>query len=141
LAPLPAQQRIVEFIEEQCSRLDAAESQLAASQKKLDILVDASYKLALACDCEWKSIAAIAKTSSGGTPSRDRPQNYGGDIPWIKSGELRDGKVLHSDESITGSALASSSAKRLPRGALLIAMYGATIGKLGILEIEGAATN
>lgn len=89
---------------------------------------------------EWVQIGSVAKTSSGGTPSRKNPENYGGKIPWVKSGELGDGRVLSSEETISELGLNSSSAKVFPKGTLCIALYGATVGKLGVLEID-AATN
>jgi type I restriction enzyme S subunit len=58
----------------------------------------------------------------------------------VKSGNLNDGLVLETDETITEAGLAASSAKVFPKGTLLIAMYGATVGKLGILDLD-AATN
>ncbi len=85
-------------------------------------------------------LAEIAETSSGGTPSRTNPGNYNGTIPWIKSGNLKDGTVNEADEFISDLALKNSAAKLFPAGTLLIALYGATIGKLGILTIQ-AATN
>jgi len=89
---------------------------------------------------EWKKLNDLCKTTSGGTPSRGNPGYFSGDIPWIKSGELNDGLITDSKEHITAAAIESSNAKKFPKGTLLIAMYGATVGKLGILEIE-AATN
>lgn len=90
----------------------------------------------------WKlaKISDFAKTTSGGTPSRKNPEFYTGDIPWIKSGDLNDGNVSEATEFITEKALKGSSAKLFPAGTLTIALYGATIGKLGALTIE-AATN
>ncbi len=82
----------------------------------------------------------VAKTSSGGTPSRTRPDFYGGSILWVKSGELRDGVVYATEETITDQGLASSSAKIFPKGTVCIALYGATVGRLGILGTN-AATN
>ena len=82
----------------------------------------------------------VARTSSGGTPRRDRPDFYGGSIPWVKSGELRDGTVRASEESITEAAIASSSAKIFAKGTICIALYGATVGRVGVLGID-AATN
>ena len=82
----------------------------------------------------------LCHTTSGGTPSRSRPEFFGGEIPWVKSGNLNDGLVYEIDESISAEGLASSSAKIFPAGTLLIAMYGATVGRLGILGRE-AATN
>lgn len=89
---------------------------------------------------ETKKLGHICKTTSGGTPSRNNPAFYGGHIPWIKSGELRDGIIAPAEEYITDRAIKNSSAKLFPAGTLLIAMYGATVGKLGILPFD-AATN
>jgi type I restriction enzyme S subunit len=80
------------------------------------------------------------RTTSGGTPSRKRPEFFDGTIPWVKSGELTDGLVFDVKERITEEAVANSSAKVFPAGTLLIAMYGATVGKLGVLA-RPAATN
>ncbi len=90
----------------------------------------------------WKCIRLgdIARTTSGGTPRRDRPHFYGGKISWVKSGELGDGVVYETEESLTQEGLESSNAKVFPKGTLCIALYGATVGKLGILGID-AATN
>lgn len=88
----------------------------------------------------WTTVASIAETSSGGTPRRDQPRYFGGSIPWVKSGELGDGYVYEVQEHITEDGLRSSSARVFPTGTLCIALYGATVGKLGILGID-AATN
>ncbi len=82
----------------------------------------------------------ICKTTSGGTPSRKNLDYYNGDIPWVKSGELPDGPVQEIGESVSEDAIKNSSAKVFPCGSLLVAMYGATVGKLGILTRD-AATN
>ena len=78
--------------------------------------------------------------SSGGTPSRKHPEYYSGDIPWVKTGELNNTYIYDTSEKITKEAIAQSSAKVLPVNTVLLAMYGATIGKVGILGVE-AATN
>ena len=82
----------------------------------------------------------ISETSSGGTPSRENADFYKGDIPWITTGELKDGYIFDSKEHITKEALKNSAAKIFPTGTVLMAMYGATIGRLGILKVD-AATN
>jgi len=89
---------------------------------------------------EVLSLGEFTETTSGGTPSRKRPEFFNGDIPWIKSGELNDSIVHFFEESISKEALSKSSAKLFPKGTLLLAMYGATAGKVGILDIE-ATTN
>jgi type I restriction enzyme S subunit len=87
------------------------------------------------------AIADFCQTGSGGTPSRSSAANYyGGHIPWVKSGELLDEPLASTEEFITEKGLQESSAKRVPPGAVLIAMYGATVGRTALLEIE-ATTN
>ncbi len=88
----------------------------------------------------WTTIGEVAQTTSGGTPSRKHPEYFDGDIPWVKSGELRDGLVSLVEECITEEGLKNSSAKIFPRGTALVALYGATVGRTGILGID-AATN
>ena len=79
-------------------------------------------------------------TTSGGTPSRKRKDYYNGTIPWVKSGELNDGYIVETAEHITVNGLKNSSAKLFPAKTLLIALYGATVGKTSILRIK-ASTN
>lgn len=90
----------------------------------------------------WKkvSIGLICNTASGGTPSRQSEKYYTGDIPWFTTSELTDGWLGDSSEHITEDAIENSAAKIFPAGTILIAMYGATIGKLGILT-RSSATN
>jgi type I restriction enzyme S subunit len=91
----------------------------------------------------WPVIALsdFCRTGSGGTPSRRKNgEYYGGHIPWVKSGELLDDVLNATDEHITDAALRESSAKMVPAGAVLIAMYGATVGRTALLEID-ATTN
>ena len=85
-------------------------------------------------------IGEVCETTSGGTPSRKVPSYYSGDIAWLKSGELDDSIIHETEEFITNKGLQNSSAKVFPKGTLLIALYGATVGKLGILGIN-ASTN
>jgi type I restriction enzyme S subunit len=91
---------------------------------------------------DWveKQLGDIADTTSGGTPDRKNPNYYGGTVPWVKSGELEDSFIFETDEQPTSEGLKNSSAKFFPAGTLLMAMYGATVGKTAILKIP-AATN
>ena len=88
----------------------------------------------------WTTLSEVGTWQSGGTPSRSNKSYYGGNIPWLKTGDLNDGLISDIPESITEEAIANSSAKINPTGSVLIAMYGATIGKLGILTFP-ATTN
>ena len=81
------------------------------------------------------------RVTSGGTPSRKHPEyfvNPGATdgVPWLKTKELADRFVRETEEYITKSAIAASSAKVLPRQTVVMAMYGATVGKLGMLATE-----
>lgn len=79
--------------------------------------------------------------SSGGTPTSTNPDYYDdGNIVWIQTGDLNDSYIVETSKKITQTGLDNSSAKIFEAGTLLIAMYGATIGKLGIMT-EKAATN
>ena len=83
----------------------------------------------------------VFKVSSGGTPSRDKPEYFkDGKIAWVKTGELKGKYVNKPSEFITQLGLDSSSAKLFPPKTVLLAMYGATIGACSILPFE-ATTN
>lgn len=76
-------------------------------------------------------------TCSGGTPSRTHEEYYiEGTIPWVKTGEIKDGIIIHTDECITEAGIKGSSAKLLPQGAVVMAMYGVNIGMLAYLDSE-----
>lgn len=64
----------------------------------------------------------------------------GGTIPWVKSGELRENVITETSEHVTETALKETNVKLVPKNALLLALYGATVGRLGVLGIE-ATTN
>lgn len=83
---------------------------------------------------EVGTLGDIYKTTSGGTPSRSKPEYYeNGSIGWVKSKELNNSFIIDTEEKITEDALKNSSAKLLPKHSVLIAMYGATVGEIGII--------
>jgi len=88
----------------------------------------------------WVRLGEIGVWKSGSTPSRSNSAFYGGNIPWVKSGEVKQGRIRHTEETITQAALDKCSLNINDKGSVLVAMYGANIGEVGILEIE-AATN
>ncbi len=89
---------------------------------------------------ELKKVIDLYNTSAGGTPNRKRTEYYNGSIPWIKTKKLNDSFIQSSEETITESGLKNSSAKLFPKNTVLVAMYGATVGQLGILDMD-ATTN
>ncbi|WP_198304819.1 restriction endonuclease subunit S [Arcobacter vandammei] len=90
---------------------------------------------------EWKKLGELAKFQSGGTPSRSNKAYWeNGDIPWVKISDITDDMyVSKTEEFITKSGLDNSSAKLFSKGTILYTIF-ATIGKIGILDIE-ATTN
>ena len=88
---------------------------------------------------EWeiKILGDICETSSGGTPSKSHPEYYeDGNIPWLRSGEISQGHIYETELYITEEGLNKSSAKIFPIDTVVIAMYGATVGQVGILKKE-----
>ncbi|TAA14457.1 restriction endonuclease subunit S [Streptococcus parasuis] len=88
-----------------------------------------------------EKIENIAQTGSGGTPKSTNVSYYSnGEIPWINSGELEQMVITSTSNFITEEGLNNSSAKLFPSGTILVAMYGATAGKVSFLTFE-ASTN
>ena len=90
---------------------------------------------------EWKkcTLGDVAKWTSGGTPKAKTREFYGGDIPWVVIGDLNEGIVSTTSQHITQAGVKKSSAKVLPAGTIMFAMYG-SIGKTGIMGVP-MATN
>lgn len=84
----------------------------------------------------------IAKVTSGGTPSRANKQYWGGNIPWVTTSQINFEDISSSEEFITELGLKNSSAKKFPKGTILLALYGQGItrGRVSVLDIE-ATTN
>lgn len=93
-------------------------------------------------DWEVKSLKKISKVTSGGTPSRNKPIYWGGDIPWITTSLINFNEIIEAEEYITKEGLNHSSAKLFEPDTILLALYGQgkTRGKVGILKVK-AATN
>lgn len=144
------QERIVGILDESFAKIDESIKILEQDLLNLDELMQSALQKAfnplkdnakenykLPQGWEWKSLGEIANTSSGGTPSRNKKEYWeNGNIKWLKSGELNDGYIDFIEENITEEAIKNSSAKIFQKGTLLIAMYGATAGKLGILNLD-----
>lgn len=90
---------------------------------------------------EIKKLGDVCDTGAGGTPLKAHKDYYeGGTIPWLMSGEVSQGEVFEAKNFITEKGLKNSSAKLFPIDTVLVAMYGATAGQVGILKFE-ACTN
>jgi type I restriction enzyme S subunit len=139
LPPLPEQGRIAAAL----SVLLTLEERLGESLTRAAVLRRAAIQSLFDTKTNgWtvRSIGDVLKVSTGGTPSRDRPDFWGGDIPWVKTGEVNFGVITHTEERITQAGLQSSATKLYPESAVLIAMYGQgpTRGRVGMLGIAAA---
>lgn len=127
LPPLTVQEEIVAEIESYQRIIDGARQ------------VVENYKPRIKIDPTWekKAIGEVCKTASGGTPtSTNRAYYENGTINWLKSGEVSKGFIYSTEEHISEKALQESAAKLFPVDTVVIAMYGATAGQVGILKTE-----
>lgn len=112
-------------LKESCKRLLTATDEMVKSQFIEMFKNIPSVKIADCCI-----------TVSGGTPNTKKIEYYdGGDIPWLSSGEINQGYIFSTDKYITQLGLENSSAKWVPANSVVIAMYGATAGKVGFIKI------
>jgi type I restriction enzyme S subunit len=92
----------------------------------------------------WENITVkdlCVDMKSGGTPSRINYEYWNSnDVPWLKTGEIKNNIILSTEEFISNEGLKNSSAKLLPKDTVLMSMYGVNAGEIGILKIE-ASTN
>ncbi|MBD1389261.1 restriction endonuclease subunit S [Neiella sp. HB171785] len=152
LPPLPEQRKIAKILATWDKAIATTEKLIAASQQQKKALMQqllsgkkrlTSPETGQPFEGEWENtlVSTTAKCFSGGTPSRTNDEYYGGTIPWITSGKLNDRFVESVNEYITESGVSNSSAKYVAQGALLIAMYGATAGKVAINRMQSATIN
>jgi type I restriction enzyme, S subunit len=144
LPPLPEQKRIVAILDEAFEEIDRA---VANAEKNLvnsrNLFESYLGKVIIQKSEGWEEVKLgdVCKTGAGGTPLKSKKEYYeAGDIPWLVSGEVSQGEIFSSNNFITKEGLQNSSAKIFPKNTVLVAMYGATAGQVGILRFE-AATN
>ena len=126
-------------------RIEAEKAQLVKNgklkkQKPLPPVSEDEKPFELPQGWEWVRLGGIGEWGAGATPARGKSDYYGGQIPWFKSGELNADFISTSEESVTELALNECSLRYNNIGDVLIAMYGATIGKTSILQVR-ATTN
>jgi type I restriction enzyme S subunit len=144
LPPLPIQKRIAEILD----AADALKRKDQALLKKYDELAQAIFidmfgdPVKNEKGWEVKTIGSLTSVGSGGTPSRQEPSYFEGEIPWVKTTEVNGEMINSTEETISQSGLKNSSCKIYPKYSVLIAMYGQgkTRGQVGILGVE-ATTN
>lgn len=105
------------------------------------VLVGERYIASSVINSQWDcfELGEICATTSGGTPKSTEQKYYqNGTIRWLKSGEVANGFIYDTEQKITQEGLNNSSAKILPIDTVLVAMYGATAGQVGLLKVESA---
>ena len=102
--------------------------------------IDDEIPFTIPLSWHWCRLGTIGNWISGATPNKKNPEYYTGTIPWLKTGDLNNNYITYISGHISEEALQQTSLKVNPAGSVLIAMYGATIGKLGILTFP-ATTN
>ena len=144
LPPLDEQKRIVAKLDEALGDLDRLTENSKRTLDQIDALWVASIDEVMneiSSGTQMSTIGDIFKTSSGGTPLKSRKDYYeGGSVPWLLSGEVANSEITSAKNFITELALKETSAKLAPSNSVLVAMYGATAGEVGILRFE-ASTN
>ncbi|MBX3497677.1 MAG: restriction endonuclease subunit S [Parvibaculum sp.] len=133
----PASELLKQIAKEKARLVKAGE----ARKLEVDPVALGDHPFALPSAWAWTRLGAIGDWGSGSTPPRGASGLYGGNVTWLKSGELNDNRALAgSEETVTEVAIAKGSFRINKPGDVLIAMYGATIGKVAILA-ESAVTN
>jgi len=138
--PLSTQKKIVSILEK---AEQAKEWRKEADKLTNDFLKAVFMEMFLSDKDKFqvKELNEVCETSSGGTPSRDKKEYWeNGTILWVKSGELDKGYIYDTEEKITENGLEKSSAKYFDPETVLLAMYGATVGKAALLKVK-ATTN
>ncbi len=140
---IPEQRAIVHKIENLFASLDKGIADLKKAQEQLKVYRQAVLKKAFEGAYQTKKVIEIADVKTGSTPKRGNPRFWeNGTIPWVTSGALNHSYVDNADELITKTALKETNCKIIPKGSLLVAMYGEgkTRGKCSELIID-ATTN
>ena len=136
--PLPEQQRIVVILDEAFAAIAKAKDNAEQNLKNAKELFE-SYLQGVFENGNWveKKLSDLSDTGAGGTPLKSHKDYYqGGNVPWLRSGEVDKKDIVECELFITEKGLKNSSARLFPKDTVLIAMYGATAGQVGILRFE-----
>ncbi|EMN77324.1 restriction endonuclease subunit S [Leptospira interrogans] len=131
IPPLPVQVEIVRILD----AFTELTTELSARKKQYNYYRDQLLSFEEG-EVEWKTLGDVAKKiSSGGTPQTGVWEFYDGDIPWLRTQEINFEEIWDTGIKITEAGLKNSSAKWIPANCVIVAMYGATVGKIGINKI------
>ena len=144
LPPLSVQKEIVEKLDKAAAIREKSKALLSHYDALAESLFIELFGDPISNEKGWekKKLGEVGNLSSGSTPSREKKSYFLGDIPWVKTTEVKGEIILETEEKISQEALKETSCKLNPKGSIVIAMYGQgkTRGRIGILGID-AATN
>jgi type I restriction enzyme S subunit len=142
LSPLNEQKRIVAKIEELFSKLDHTQNLLELIRLKISQYRYSLFTKSFKNIKHAEILSECAEIGTGGTPSRGNSEYYDGNIPWVKTAEVKNTYIRDTEEKISKLGLENSNAKIYPINSVVLAMYGEgkTRGRVAILEIP-ASTN
>lgn len=154
IPPLSEQKRIVKFLGEEFSKIDTLKTNAETNLKNAKELFETTLEkelnpqsrhserseessAELPSGWEWKKLGDLCETSSGGTPLKQHNEYYeNGNIPWLRSGEVCQKEIFETEMYITQKGMENSSAKYFPENSVVVAMYGATAGQVGIVRFR-----
>lgn len=132
---LPEQKAIASILSCLDDKIDLLHRQNATLEKMAETLFR-QWFIEDAKEREKTKIGLVLETVLGGTPSTNNPEYWDGTIPWINSGEVNNFRILKPTKFITELALVESNTKLLPIGTTVLAITGATLGQISLLEIS-----
>ena len=152
LPPLPEQQKIAEILSTVDDKIEVIDQQITETKELKKGLMQrlltkgighTDFKESslgkIPKNWEVSKLGKLTKSFAGGTPNRSVSEYYNGTIPWIKSGEVNNNNITSCSEHVTELAIQESSAKLIEPNSILVALYGATAGKVGILKIRACS--
>ena len=134
LPPLEIQEKIVEILDKFTDCVTELTAELTLRRKQYEYYRNNIISSVIKFD-KYKIDDICINISSGGTPSTSNPSYYGGDIPWLRTQEVNFKDINDTAVKITKDGLKNSSAKVIPSNCVIVAMYGATVGKVAINKI------
>ncbi|EIA22590.1 Putative type I restriction enzyme (Specificity subunit) [Candidatus Arthromitus sp. SFB-mouse-SU] len=130
IPPLEIQEEIVHILDS----FTELTAELTARRKQYEFYRDSL--LTFGDEVEWKELGEVCNNvCSGGTPPSGKSDYYGGEIPWLRTQEINFNDIHDTEIKITELGLKNSSAKYIHKNCVIIAMYGATVGKVAINKI------
>lgn len=137
--PIVEQKNIAAYLDFETKRVEGLIKEKHRLLEKLDELKTVTIKDLVHSEGEVWKVSHAFRLGSGTTPPSAEDQWYAGDTPWVQTSELRENVIVSTEKRVSDEAVANFSALKVyPAGTLMVAMYGATIGRLGILGVDAA---